>query len=188
MPFSINNSIFVCLWNCVCVEIWWKFSTSENLEFLVELNNFQTNRKNLKSFFSLMAILLSLYVWGSLKTYPWFRIVDYSHFHNVIFGSFWYPRDQWEAKAYIPDTDWININIFLPNVILYSAKYWNEHVDFMWIFNFKAVNVSYLTFQIVNDGPKRTDSSIFTITNLSPFLKPENLSDLSFLWIFPSFL
>ena len=105
MPFSINNSIFVCLWNCVCVEIWWKFSTSENLEFLVELNNFQTNRKNLKSFFSLMAIPLSLYVWGSLKTYPWFRIVDYSHFHNVIFGSFWYPRDQWETKAYFPDTD-----------------------------------------------------------------------------------
>ena len=110
-----------------------------------------------------------------LKTYPWFRIVDYSHFHNVIFGSFWYPRDQWEAKAYIPDTDCININSFLPNVILYSAKYWNEHVDFMWIFNFKAVNVSYLTFQIVNDGPKRTDSCIFTITNWSPIVKPEKL-------------
>ena len=38
----------------------------------------------------------------------------------------------------------------------------------MWIFNFKAVNVSYLTFQIVNDIPKRTDSSIFTITDWSP--------------------
>ena len=36
--------------------------------------------------------------------------------------------------------------MFLPNVILNPAKYWNRYVDFMSNFKVRAVNLAYLTW------------------------------------------
>ena len=52
--------------------------------------------------------------------------------------------------------------MFLPNMISYPAKYWSKYIEFMYSFNFEAVNLPYLTWCTVlvhNDGPKRTDTS-----------------------------
>ena len=62
--------------------------------------------------------------------------------------------------------------MLLPNVISYPATYWSKYIEFMYSFNFEAVNLPYLTWCTVlvhNDGPKRTDSSILAIANWSPF-------------------